>query len=184
MKRRTLLAAAPALLVACATSTPPPRPAASPARPFGPDEFFAVDPALLRAAVLTDPRAVFQAVELQITVQAGQQPARYVIRLQQPLALDPRLPPAPADRAWQVFSLTAEDAATLATVRQLLLSQPRGAGGVITIEVAARPALVPTGLMAAVPLRIDMLTDDRAGWFTAVEPTTLDTRPNPAQGRS
>lgn len=180
MNRRTLLALA-ALLAACASGPQRPPADATPARAFAPSDFYALDPAQLRAAILTDPRATFQSVELRITAHAGGPPARYVIRLQQPLAVDPRLPAAPAGRVWQVFSLGADDAATLVTVRQLLLSQPRGADAAIAVEVTARPALVPADLMAALPLRIDMLTEGRAGWFTAVGPTTLDTRPNPAE---
>ncbi len=179
MKRRELLAAAALLPAACATPTMAPAPPAA-RRRFGAEQFYAVDPAILRAAVLTDERATFQAVELDITVHSPQA-ARYVIRLQRPLAVDPRLPPAPRGSAWQVFALTPDAAVTLVTVRQLLLSQPRGQAAEVGIVVSALPALVPAELIGAVPLRIDMLVDNRDGWFTQLGPVLLDTRPEPPE---
>ncbi len=174
MKRRTLLAVAALLPAACATSPDEPTAPGSRKR-FGIRQFFALDPATLRAAVLTDVRAIFQEVDLDLT--ARQTPAaRYVIRLQRPMAIDPRLPPAPAGQAWQVFALTPEDAATLTTVRQLLLSHPREQAEAFTVTVSARPALLPADLITALPLRIDLLVDNRDGWFTQVGPLLLDTR--------
>jgi predicted component of type VI protein secretion system len=159
------------LLAACAAPPPVPPPAG-----LTVERFFAFEPARLRAAVLTDARAIFQAVDLNVVEQMPQQPpANYVIRLQQPLATDPRLPPAPPGRNWQVFALSAEATTALATVREMLLSRPRGqAPAEIRVSVSAQPALVPADLMAALPLRIDLLLDDRDGWFTEVGPTTLD----------
>jgi hypothetical protein len=181
MRLRPLLAAAAVALAACASA--PTAPVADPG--LTTERFFDLDPAVLRAAVLTDPRVVFQAVDLNITVRSPQQPpSRYVIRLQQPLAPDPRLPPAPAGRGWQVLALAAQDALTLATVQQLLLSQPRGQGGEIGIAVTALPALVPAELVSALPLRIDLLLNNRDGWVTQVGATTVDTRHDPVgQGR-
>ena len=178
MNRRALIVAVALMPLACATAPVP----TAPRQSFGVEQFFAVDLATLRAAVLTDARAVFQSVVLDVAVQVPQQPpARYVIRLQRPLAIDPRLPPAPAGSNWQVFALAEGDAATLATVRQLLLSQPRGQVGEIRVAVSARPALVPADLAGALPLRIDMLVDNRDGWFTQVGPLLLDTREGAAE---
>ena len=175
VKRRALLVAAALLPAACATG--PTQPASTaPTQRFGVEQFYSVDPAVLRAAVLTDTRALFQAVDLDVSVKAPAAPARYVIRLRRSLAVDPRLAPAPAGQAWQVFALTTDDALALVTVRQLLLSQPREQAGEVGIVVTAQPALVPAALAAALPLRIDMLVDNRAGWFTQVEQTLLDTR--------
>ncbi len=171
MRRRVLLTAAVLLPAACATT---PEPAAPPRR-FGIEQFYTADPALLRAAVQTDVRVLIQAVDLNVSVQAPQV-ARYVIRLQRRVAVDPRLPAAPAGQGWQAFALTAEDAVTLVTVRQLLLSQPGGRSGAIDVAVSAQPALVPADLIGALPLRIDMLVDNRDGWFTQVGPLLLDTR--------
>jgi hypothetical protein len=42
--------------------------------------------------------------------------------------------------------------------------------------VSAQPALVPAELIAALPVRIDMLVDNGEGWFTLAE-GTLDLRP-------
>jgi hypothetical protein len=178
MNRRALIVAIALMPAACATAPT----VNAPRQNFGVEQFFAVDPAILRAAVLTDARAVFQSVVLDVTVQPPQRaPARYVIRLQRPLAIDPRLPPAPAGSNWQVFALAGDDVATLTTVRQLLLSQPRGQLGEIHIAISARPALVPANLAGALPLRIDMLVDNRDGWFTQVGPLLLDTREGAAE---
>ena len=42
--------------------------------------------------------------------------------------------------------------------------------------MSARPALVPAALIAALPVRIEMLVDNDEGWFTLGE-GTLDLRP-------
>jgi hypothetical protein len=172
MRRRTLLAVASLLPAACAAPSAPMRPAAQPRLDI--ERFYKLDPAMLRAAVLSDSRALFLAVDLDLTVQSPES-ARYVIRLQRPLAIDSRLPPAPEGQSWRVFGLTAADVATLATVQQLLTSQREQAGNV-DIAVSARPALVPADLAGALPLRIDLLVDPREGWFTQVGPVLLDTR--------
>jgi hypothetical protein len=167
VRRRTLLAAAAASLAGCASPPPPP----SRRRLTGAD-IFAVDPAVLRAAVLTDERVVIQGVEIDLrTIGDGQ---RFVIRLQQRAAADPRLPAAPKGRAWHVYSLNADGASTLTTVRQMLVARGTAAEAV-EVTVSAQPGLVPADLLGAVPLRIEMLVDNRAGWFTLAE-ATVDLR--------
>ena len=84
-------------------------------------------------------------------------------------------PPAPEGLAWRVLALSAEAAATLVTVRQMLASRLPGPEG-LAVTVSAQPALVPAELIAALPVRIDMLVDNREGWFTLAE-GTLDLRP-------
>jgi hypothetical protein len=44
------------------------------------------------------------------------------------------------------------------------------------VTVSALPAMVPADLIAALPVRIEMLVDNREGWFTLGE-GTLDLRP-------
>jgi hypothetical protein len=162
VKRRVLLAAAAATLAACAAPPPPP---AAKRRLTGAD-VFAVDPAVLRAAVMTDERIVMQGVAIDLrTIADGQ---RYVIRLQQRAAADPRLPAAPKGRTWHVYALGVDAAATLNTVRQMLAARGTPAEAV-EVTVSAQPGLVPADLVGAVPLRIEMLVDNRDGWFTLGE---------------
>ena len=167
MRRRLFLLAAASWLAACATA-----PEQSKRRLAGTD-IFAVDPAVLRAAVLTDARVTIQAVIVDLRSPALDE--RFVLRLQQPAAVDRRLPPAPEGLAWRVLALSAEAAATLVTVRQMLASRLPGPEG-LAVTVSAQPALVPAELIAALPVRIDMLVDNREGWFTLAE-GTLDLRP-------
>jgi hypothetical protein len=169
VKRRALLAAAAAALAACAAPTPP----ATAKRKLTGAEVFAVDPAVLRAAVMTDERIVMQGVAIDLrTIVDGQ---RYVIRLQQRAAADPRLPAAPKGRSWRVYALGADATATLNTVRQMLVTRGTAAEAV-EVTVSAQPGLVPAELLGAVPLRIEMLVDNRDGWFTLGE-AILDLRP-------
>ena len=168
MRRRTLLAATAACLAACVS---PPAPRAK--RRLTGADVFAVDPAVLRAAVLTDARVTIQAVVIEVRSPALDE--RFVIRLQQPAAADPRLPPAPQDLAWRVLALSSGEAATLVTVRQMLASRLPGPEG-LAVTVSAQPALVPADLLAALPVRIEALVDNREGWFTLAE-GTLDLRP-------
>jgi len=43
------------------------------------------------------------------------------------------------------------------------------------VSVAAQPAMVPADLVAALPLRIEMLVDNGRGWFTLSQ-STVDLR--------
>lgn len=168
MRRRTLLAAAAAWLAACATRPPePPK-----TRHLTGADVFAADPAVLRAAVLTDPRVIIQSAVIEL--RAPTLDERFVIRLQQPAAFDSRLAPAPPGHAWQVLALSADGAATLVTVRQMLTSRGLGPESV-DVTVSAQPALVPAHLLAEMPLRIEALVDNREGWFTLFE-GSLDLR--------
>lgn len=167
MKRRLFLLAAAGWLAGCATA-----PEERKRRLTGSD-LFAVDPAALRAAVLTDARVTIQAVIIDLRSPALDE--RFVIRLQQPAAVDPRLPAAPEGLAWRVLALSADAAATLIAVRQMLASRLPGPEG-LAVTVSAQPALVPADLIAALPIRIDLLVDNREGWFTLGE-GTLDLRP-------
>jgi hypothetical protein len=169
VRRRSLLAATAAWLAACATA---PAPDARRRRLTAAD-MLAVEPGVLRAAVLTDTRVVIQAVVIELRETGKQE--RFLIRLQQPVAPDLALPPAPPGRRWQVFALAADGATTLVTVRQLLLSRTGGPEA-IAVTASAQPAMVPADLVAALPLRIEALVDNREGWFTLSE-GTLDLRP-------
>jgi hypothetical protein len=169
VRRRTLLAAAAAWLTGCATPPPPPP---KRGRLTGAD-IYALDPAVLRAAVLTDERVIIPGVLIELRAVAHE--GQYLIRLQRRAPADARLPRAPRGQAWQVFALNADSASTLDTVRQMLMSRGVEADAVRG-TVSAPPGLVPADLLGAVPLRIDLLVDNRTGWFTLVE-STLDLRP-------
>jgi hypothetical protein len=168
VKRRALLVVATAALAACAAPPPPP---AGKRRLTGAD-VFAVDPAVLRAAVMTDERIVMQGVAIDLrTIADGQ---RYVIRLQQRAAADPRLPAPPKGRRWHVYAPGADAAATLTTVRQMLAARGTPSDAV-EVTVSAQPGLVPAELLGAVPLRVALLVDNREGWFTLAD-STIDLR--------
>jgi hypothetical protein len=162
-----LLVAAAGWLAACATV-----PEQKKRRLTGAD-LFAVDPAALRAAVLTDARVTIQAVVIDLRSPALDQ--RFVIRLQQPAAVDRLLLSPPAGLAWRVLALSADERRTLLTVRQMLAARLPGPEGLV-VTVSALPALVPAELIAALPVRIDLLVDNREGWFTLGE-GKLDLRP-------
>jgi hypothetical protein len=166
VRRRLLLLATAGWLAGCATAPEPAK------RRLTGTDLFAVDPAVLRAAVLTDARVAIQAVVIEVRSPALDE--RFVLRLQQPAAVDRRLPPAPDGLAWRVLSLAAEAATTLVTVRQMLASRLPGPEG-LEVTVSAQPALVPAELIAALPVRIELLVDNREGWFTLGE-GTLDFR--------
>ena len=170
MRRRALLAAAGGWLLAACTTVPP---QLTKKRAVTAADVFALDPAVLRAAVLTDTRVIMQAVAVELLAPA--QDERFVIRLQQPAAVDPHLPSPPAGRAWQVFALTAEGTTTLVTVRQLLASRTPVANDAVAVSVSAQAAMVPADLLAALPVRIELLVDNREGWFQHSE-GTLDLR--------
>ena len=168
MRRRSLLAATAAWIAACASAPPP----AAKRRGLTAADVFAVEPAALRAAVLTDARVMVQAVVIELRELGKQE--RFLLRLQNAAAADPGLPPAPSGSAWQVFALNTDGVTTLVTVRQLLLSRVGGSDD-IAVSVSAQPAMVPADLLAALPVRIAMLVDGREGWFTLAE-DTLDLR--------
>ena len=170
MRRRALLAAAGGWLLAACTTVPP-QPTKK--RAVTAADVFALDPAVLRAAVLTDTRVMMQAVAIELLAPAQEE--RFVIRMLQSVAVDPRLPPPPAGHAWQVFALTAEGTTTLVTVRQLLASRTPAAADAIAVSVSAQAAMVPADLLAALPVRIELLVDNREGWFQHSE-GTLDLR--------
>jgi len=167
VRRRPFLLAAAAWLAGCATA-----PEQKKRRLTGAD-LFAVDPAVLRAAVLTDARVTIQAVIVDLRSPALGE--RFVLRLQQPAAVDGRLPPPPEGLAWRVLTLSADGMTTLVTVRRMLASRLAGPEG-LEVTVSAQPALVPAELLGALPVRIDMLVDNGEGWFTLAE-GTLDLRP-------
>jgi hypothetical protein len=162
VRRRPFLLAAAGWLAGCVTA-----PEQAKRRLTGAD-LFAVDPAVLRAALLTDARVMIQAVIIDLRSPALDE--RFVIRLQQPAKIDGRLPPAPEGLAWRVLALSPEAATTLVTVRQMLASRLPGPEG-LEVTVSAQPALVPADLIAALPIRIDLLVDNREGWFTLGEGT-------------
>ena len=168
MKRRALLAMAAALLAACAK---PPAPAAR--RRLTGAEIYAVDPAVLRAAVQTDERVVLQGVAIDLRTVGESE--RYLVRMQSRAAGDTRLPAAPKGRVWHVYGLTADGATTLVTVRKMLMARGTAADA-LEVTVSAQPGMVPADLLGAVPLRIDMLLDNRDGWFTLVD-GVVDLRP-------
>jgi hypothetical protein len=167
VRRRPFLLAAAAWLTGCTTA-----PEEKKRRLTGAD-LFAVDPAVLRAAVLTDTRVTIQAVIVDLRSPALGE--RFVLRLQQPAPVDRRLPQAPEGLAWRVLTLQADGMTTLVTVRQMLASRLAGPEGLV-VTVSAQPALVPAELLGALPVRIDMLVDNGEGWFTLAE-GTLDLRP-------
>jgi hypothetical protein len=166
VNRRLFAIAAAVWLAACATA-----PEQNKRRLTGSD-LFAVDPTVLRAAVLTDARVTVQAVAVDVRSPALDE--RFVIRLQQRAAPDRRLPEEAEGLAWRVLALSPEAAATLRAVRQMLAARLPGPEGLV-VTVSAQPALVPAELITALPVRIDMLVDNREGWFTLVE-GTLDLR--------
>jgi len=168
VKRRALLVAAAGLLAACAKAPPPPA-----RRLLTGADIYTVDPAVLRAAVLTDERVVLQGVAIDLRTVGESE--RYLVRMQSRAASDTRLPPAPKGRIWQVYALTPEGAATLVTVRKMLIGRGTTPDA-LEVTVSAQPGLVPADLLAAVPLRIDMLLDNRVGWFTLVD-GVVDLRP-------
>ena len=167
MRRRLFLLAAAGWLAGCASAPEPAK------RRLTGADLFAVEPAAFRAAVLTDVRVAVQAVVVDVRSPALDE--RFVLRLQQPAAVDRRLPPAPEGLAWRVLALSAEGTTTLVAVRQLLASRLPGPEG-LEVTVSALPAMVPADLIAALPVRIEMLVDNREGWFTLGE-GTLDLRP-------
>lgn len=171
MNRRLLLCAAgcaPLASIGCGTT---PRAEPTPTRAFGADEFFRTDPRVLRAAVLSDARVTFQSIDFDVRAFSPEnQQARYIIRLQRPMPTDARMLDAPAGQRWQVFMLDDKGVTIYETVRGLLATLPRGKGYTIDVDVDVTFGLMPAQLASKPPLRIDVMTDPRSGWFTLREP--------------
>ena len=145
-------------------------------RSFSVEEFFALNPNDLRAAVRTDARAGFSAVDINITVAPkGGEASSHVIRLQQAVATDARLEPAPADRRWYVFALGPEGVKVFDAVRKDVAAVRKIPGGSLRLGIGAQEANVPPDIAKALPLRVDMLLDPKEGWFTMVSETRVDT---------
>jgi hypothetical protein len=173
-RRRRLMLLAPALLASGCLSIPVST--MWKMRGFGVDEFFALDPALLRGAVRTDALARYEAVVIDIDVKLqGQAPVRHALELRSLQAGDARLDPAPSGRRWYVFALGAPGEAVFRDLRQHLAAIKRDGSNEIRIGIGAREAEVPPDLARALPLRLDLLLDPREGYFTLFKETTVDT---------
>lgn len=169
-----MLSAAAALLATGCTSVP--LSTMWRLRSFSVDDFFALDPRELRAAVRTDARATFSAVDIEFTIEPKSGPASTQrIRLQQAVAADARLEKPPANRRWFVFALGDDGVAVFQAVRREIDVARKVPGSGITIGISAREAVVPPDLAPALPLRLDLLLDPKDGWFTMFSETQLDT---------
>lgn len=174
MPRRRLLLALAAVAASGCTSVP--LATMWRLRSFSIDEFFALNPRELRAAVRTDARATFSAVDIEFKIEPKGGPASTQrIRLQQAVAADARLERPPANRRWFVFALGDEGVAVFQAVRREVDVSRKVPGGSISIGVSAREAVVPPDLAPALPLRLDLLLDPKDGWFTMISETRLDT---------
>jgi hypothetical protein len=144
-------------------------------RSFGIDEFLALDPADVRAAVRTDARANFAEVILNVTTEwqgGGRQ--HYQIRLRPDPRGDARLEPAPTGRRWLVFALDPAGAAAMRELQRSLAAD-RQRRGQIAIGIEPREATVPDEIARALPVRVDLLLDRRDGYFTMIRETAVDT---------
>lgn len=174
MHRRAVLAAMPMLAVTACTSIP--LSTMWKLRSFSIDDFFALDPAQLRAAVRTDARASYDAVDINIAVAPkGGETTKHMIRLQQPAGGDTRLEPAPPGRRWYVFALGTEGVKVFDAVRNEVAAVRKIPGSSLTIGVSAREATVPPDIAKALPMRLDLLLDPKEGWFTMFSETRIDT---------
>lgn len=172
--RRHLLLFAPALLATGCLSVP--LSTAWKLRRLGPDEFFALDPRVLRGAVRTDARARFDAVVISIDLALqGQAPVKHALELRHLQDDDARLEPAPRDRRWYVFALGTQGEAVFHDLRRRLAGVKRDGSNQVTIGIGARSAEVPPDLARALPMRLDLLLDPREGYLTIFKETTIDT---------
>ena len=180
MKRRTLLGTAAALAVSGCTSVP--IATMWRMRNFSVDDFFAIDPNDLRAAVRTDARASFTSVDIVFKVMPkGGEPTQHLIRLQQDVAADARLEPAPADRRWYVFALGPQGAKVFEAVRKEVAAVRKISGSSVSIGISAQESNVPPDIAKALPLRVDLLLEPKQGWFTMISETRVNTtQPNKA----
>jgi hypothetical protein len=174
MQRRALVLALPALAATACTSVP--LSTMWRLRSFSADDFFALNPNDLRAAVRTDARASFSAVDIEITAKPKDaEPNSHRIRLQQAVATDTRLEPAPPNRRWFVFALGAEGVKVFESVRRDVAALRKVPGSSLTLGIGARESVVPPDIAKALPMRLDLLLDPAQGWFTMVSETRLDT---------
>lgn len=174
MNRRDLLGTLPAFALAGCTSVP--LATMWKLRSFSVDEFFAMNPDDLRAAVRTDARASFNAVDINITVTPkGGEASNHAIRLQQAVTADPRLEPAPADRRWYVFALGPQGVKVFDAVRRDVTAVRKIPGSSLRLGICAQEASVPPEIAKALPMRVDLLLDPKEGWFTMISETRVDT---------
>jgi hypothetical protein len=174
MRRRSLLLALPALAATACTSVP--LSTIWKLRSFSVDDFFALNPNELRAAVRTDARASFSAVDIEIAAKPKDGvPSSHRIRLQQAIAADARLEPAPADRRWFVFALGSDGVKVFDSVRRDVAALRKNPGSSLTLGISARESVVPPDIAQALPMRLDLLLDPKQGWFTMLSETRLDT---------
>ena len=145
-------------------------------RSFKLDDFFALDPTALRAAVRTHERATYAGVDIELkTTLKDEAPVQNNIRLQSLVGGDARLEPAPAERRWQVFALGPEGVKLFEQTRQYIALARNKPGSSIAITVRARESVVPPELARALPMRLDLLLDPKEGWFTMFAETKVDT---------
>jgi hypothetical protein len=181
--RRGLLAAAGALSLAGCMSIPVST--LWRLRSFDIDDLLALNPADLRAAVLSDPRVRFAYVDLNITLQLkAQAEERTVIRLDALQKGDARLERAADNRRWTIFALDAAGIAAFDRLRQGLARARGQSGGSLTLGVSTKEAEVPPDLATRLPLRLDLLLDSKEGWFTLLRETTFDSTKAGEKGRS
>lgn len=144
-------------------------------RSFGIDDFVALDPAALRAAVRTDARAGFAEVVLRVTTDWDDgERQHYDIRLRPDARPDPRLEPAPAGRRWLAFALEEAAMASFRDLQRRLAAAGRRRGR-IEIAIEPRQSQVPADVARALPVRVDLLLDPRQGYFTMIRETVVDT---------
>jgi hypothetical protein len=172
VRPRTLLALLLPLLVAGCLSIPVST--MWKLRNFGPEQLFALDPTELRAALLVDPRVTMKGGRIDIVVQPPDNaPKRsYAILLQQPQRADPRLPPAPAGRVWQVFAMSPQSVAEFQKLKQDFKTIPKGT--TVTVSVGFDEGSVPDALRREFPVRLDLVLDPAEGYFTMIKDTTID----------
>lgn len=174
MRRRVLLGAVPMFAVAGCTSVP--LATIWKMRSFTVDDFFALNPDDLRAAVRTDARASYGAVDINITVAPkGGEASHHAIRLQQAVASDARLEPPPANRHWYVFALGPEGVKVFDAVRRQVAVVRRIPGSSLRLGIGAQEANVPPDIAKALPMRLDLMLDPKEGWFTMVSEMRVDT---------